>query len=239
MKSQQKPVIWITGASKGIGAALAGTFSTLDAVVVLSGRNKSLLEKNVQAINNNGGSAFALLCDVTKKHDVDAAYKKISAKLGTVDTLINNAGVTTFKTFEETTAEDFNAIIETNLRGYFFCIKAVLPEMLKRKCGTIISIHSVSATNVFLRSSVYSAAKAGALAMTRCLRAEVRKSGIRVIDVLPGATVTEMWNEKVREKHHTKMMQPENLAEAVLSVYLQPEGVTTDEIVLRPIEGDL
>lgn len=239
MKFPQRKNIWITGASRGIGAALAGAFSTLDAVVILSGRNRHLLEKRVQAITANGGSAAVVVCDVTKVEEVSSAYNAIVEKFGAVHTLINNAGITTFKTFEETTLEDFDAIVATNLRGYFLCTQAVLPAMLKKKSGTIISIHSVSATNVFLRSAIYSAAKAGALAMTRCLRAEVRKSGIRVIDVLPGATVTEMWAESVRKKHQTKMMQPEDVADAVLSLYLQPAGITTDEIVLRPVEGDL
>jgi NADP-dependent 3-hydroxy acid dehydrogenase YdfG len=115
----------------------------------------------------------------------------------------------------------------------------VLSSMIKNKKGHIINIHSVAARDTFYNSSAYSAAKAGSLALSRCLRHEVRKKGVRVIDVLPGAVETEMWSKSVRKKFHQKMLQPEDVADAVVSVYCQPQRMTTDEIILRPVEGDL
>ncbi len=239
MEKNKLSVVWITGATKGIGAAIAAAFGTIDCAVVLSGRNEEVVRKNVEAINLHGGNAAAVVCDITSEKSVMESYSIIESRFGGVNVLINNAGVTAFKTFEESTIEDFDYIVNTNLRGFFLCTKAVLPAMLRNKTGHIITIHSVSARDTFLRSSVYAASKAGALAMTKGLRAEVRKSGIKVIDVLPGATETEMWNEGVRKKYRDKMMQPEDVAEVVLSLYLQPKNVNTDEIIIRPVEGDL
>jgi short-subunit dehydrogenase len=163
----------------------------------------------------------------------------IVRKWGSIDVLVNNAAVTYFKPFAQTTTREFDLLMATNLRGVFLCVKSVLPGMVKRKKGTIVNIVSVSATTTFLNSSAYSASKAGVLALSRCLRAEVRKKGIRVIDVLPGAVETEMWDRKARKKYGRRMMQPADVAGVVVSLFRQPGRVLTEEIVIRPLEGDL
>ncbi len=238
-KRNQLPVVWVTGASKGIGRAIAVAFARIGARVILSGRNRALLHASTKEINNAGGTASMLVVDTTNEKSVVAAYKKIQKQFDAVNVLVNNAGITSFSKFEKTSIKEFDAIINTNLRGYFLCTQAVLPAMLKKSSGYIFNIQSVAATTTFTNSSVYSASKAGALAMSRGLRAEVRKHGIRVIDVLPGAVETGMWSEKNRERFHEKMMQPEDVADVIVSLFCQPERVTTDEIVLRPVEGDL
>jgi short-subunit dehydrogenase len=102
-----------------------------------------------------------------------------------------------------------------------------------------VNIVSVSATTTFLNSSVYSASKAGVLALSRCLRSEVRKKGIRVIDVLPGAVETKMWDRESRRKHGRKMMKPSDVADVVVAAFKLPGNVLTEEIIMRPLEGDL
>ncbi len=239
MSAKPFPIVWVTGASRGIGAAIARAFAASGAHVVLTGRDLQTLRQNARQISTLGGKALALRCDVERESSVTLAYEAIFKKFGKVDVLVNNAGVTYFKPFEKTTVKDFDHVMATNLRGVFLCTKSVLPGMVMRKNGFIINIVSVSATTTFKNSSAYAATKAGVLALSRSLRAEVRKNGVRVIDILPGAVETEMWNRDERRKYHDKMMQPEDVAEVVVSVIRQPKRVLTEEIVIRPIEGDL
>jgi len=239
MSPREFPVVWVTGASRGIGAAIARSFAAAGSHVVLTGRDVGALRRIVRQIRKLGGAASFVRCDVAREKNVDAAYENICRKLKRVDVLVNNAGVTFFKSFEKTTVKDFDLLVATNLRGVFLCTKSVLPAMLKQRNGIIINIVSVSATTTFKHSSVYSATKAGVLAMSRSLRAEVRKKGVRVIDILPGAVETSMWDRRERKKYHDRMMQPEDVAEVVVSMVRQPNRVLTEEIVIRPLEGDL
>lgn len=233
------PVVWITGSSKGIGKAIAQAFAAIGARVILSGRNREKLTAVRRAIVESFGSAEVVPCDVSSEKSVEHAHAEITKKFGAIDVLVNNAGVTYFTSFEKTSVKQFDHVLATNLRGIFLCTKAVLPSMVRRRTGWIININSVSAITTFLDSSAYAASKAGALALSRGLRAEVRKKGVKIIDILPGAVETEMWNKSERKKFGTKMMKPDDVASVVVSIYCQPERALTEEIVLRPVEGDL
>ena len=239
MSAKQIPVVWVTGASRGIGAAIARSFAAAGSHVVLSGRDVAALRRNAEQIRRLGGAASIVRCDVGREKNVRIAREAISRKLKRIDVLVNNAGITYFKAFEKTTVKDFDRLVATNLRGVFLCTKSVLPAMLTRRKGVIINIVSVSATTTFENSSAYSATKAGVLAMSRSLRAEVRNKGVRVIDVLPGAVETAMWDSRERKKYHTRMMQPDDVAEVVLSTVRQPDRVLVEEVVIRPVGGDL
>lgn len=232
-------LIWITGGGRGIGKATAKAFASTGAHVIVSGRNEAALAETASEIRTSGGRADAVRLDVTSDESVRTAHAAIESKFGRVGVLVNNAGVTSFKKFEHTALDEFDAIISTNLRGYFLCTQAVLPSMIAAEKGSIINIHSVAAVETFSNSSVYAASKAGTLAMMRGLRAEVRKRGVRIIDVIPGAVETAMWSESNRTKHGAQMMQPRDVADVIVSLYHQPERATTDEIILRPIGGDL
>lgn len=236
---EKQPLIWITGAGRGIGEAAAHAFAAAGAHVIASGRNADAVRNVADAIGKAGGRADAVPLDVKNEQSVRAAHELIVSNFGRVDVLVNNAGVTVFKKFEQTTLEEFDAIVQTNLRGYFLLTQAVLPSMLEAQAGMIISIHSVTAVETVTHSSVYAASKAGTLAMMRSLREEVRKRGVRVIDVLPGAVETGMWSEANRQKHGAKMMQPEDVAEILVSLYRQPGRAATDEIIVKPVGGNL
>ena len=239
MNEVKAPVVWVSGGSRGIGAAVALAFARIGAAVAVSGRQAPQLKRVVEQIVQEGGAAYSVVCDVRSESSVAKAHAKICDTLGVVDVLVNNAGVTYFTSFESTTSGQFDNVIATNLRGTFLCTQQVLPGMLAKRRGHIINIVSVAATTPFQDSSAYAASKAGVLAMSRGLRIEVRKRGVRVVDILPGAVDTDIWPEGARKKHGEKMMKPEDVADAIVSVYCQPEGITTDEIVLRPPDGDL
>jgi NADP-dependent 3-hydroxy acid dehydrogenase YdfG len=239
MTSTDVPVVWVTGASRGIGLAVATAFASIGARVALSGRDRARLLQNAKALRAQGEEAIGLTCDVRSEKSVARAYRRICDQLGSVDVLVNNAGVTYFTSFAATTIDQFDHLLETNLRGAFLCTQQVLPAMLARGRGHIFNVASVAATTTFLNSSVYAASKAGLLAMSRGLRAEVRMKGIRVIDVLPGAVETDIWSGGVKSKFGDKMMRPDDVGDVLVSLYCQPERLTTDEITIRPVEGDL
>ncbi len=238
-KTGVAPLVWVTGSSKGIGEAIARAFAGIGARVILSGRDRKKLADVRRLIVKSYGWGEIIPCDIASEKSVERAHATIVKKFGAVDVLVNNAGVTYFTSFEKTTMKQFDQIIGTNLRGTFLCTKAVLPSMLRRRAGWIFTINSVSAITTFFDSSAYAASKAGMLAMTRGLRAEVRKKGVKVIDILPGAVETEMWDKSERKKSGNKMMKPDDVASVVVSLYCQPERALTEEIVLRPPEGDL
>ena len=239
MTEKNIPLVWITGASRGIGAAIGTAFASEGARVILTGRNGAALRRIAAKINRDGGKASVIVCDVRSSQSVFRAQSLIRRTWGDIDLLVNNAAITYFKSFARTTTKEFDGLMATNLRGVFLCIKSVLPRMLKLKRGTIINIVSVSATTTFPDSSVYSASKAGVLALSRGLRMEVRKKGIRVVDILPGAVETKMWDRTSRAKYGKRMMRPSDVAQVAVAAFKLPENVLTEEITVRPLEGDL
>ena len=237
MKNQPNG-IWITGASSGIGKAAAKEFARTGSKVFVSSRRKSELERLNTELNNENLSVEIFPCNIASSSNVNQTTKKILA-INNIDCLINNAGITSFKLAEENSINEIDDVISTNLLGSIYSIKSVLPSMIKQGGGTIINILSVVTKKVFSQSSAYSASKHGLIGYTNSLREEVRKHNVRIINVIPGATQTPMWNSEVREKYGDRMMTPEEIAQVIVWLYLQKGNLVTEEIVLRPILGDL
>jgi len=236
--SKEKPGIWITGASSGIGRAAAIEFAKTGAKVFVSGRRAAELERINTELDSDKISVEVFPCNVASHTNVDQTVKKISAN-SKIDCLINNAGITSFKLAEENSINEINDIINTNLLGSIYAIKAVLPQMISNKSGTIINILSVVTKKTFTKSSIYSASKWGLLGYSNSLREEVRKYNIKVINVIPGATSTPIWSKEMRDQFSNRMMNIEDIARVLVWAFLQKENLVTEEIVLRPIEGDL
>jgi len=232
-------VVWITGASTGIGKEIANAFSKAGYIVVVTARRKSRLVNIVSELKFAGHESAAFVCNVASERTVHSTAKRIVEKYGKIDCLINNAGVTSFKSFLDTKVYDYDYVMDINLRGAFLCMKSVLKGMMKQKRGHIINILSVSANTVFENSSVYSASKAGLLALSNSVRAEVRKYNIKVTNILPGAVETAMWDAKTRQKNKNRMMAPEDIAHIVLQAFEQPKKVLIEDIIIRPVKGDI
>jgi sepiapterin reductase len=232
-------VIWITGASTGIGKEIASEFSKAGHIVVVSARRKSRLVRIVSEIKYADREASAFVCNVMSERSIQITSKRIREKYGSIDLLINNAGVTVFKSFMETKTFDYDNVIDTNLRGAFLCIKSVLPQMIKNKKGHIINILSVAANTSFENSSVYAASKAGLLAMSNGLREEVRRFNIKVSNIMPGAVETPMWDSKSRQRYKNRMMSAADIAKIVLQIYQQPRKVLIEDVIVRPVKGDI
>jgi 3-oxoacyl-[acyl-carrier protein] reductase len=237
--ARKRPVVWVTGASRGIGLAIAREFAAIGCVVCLSGRSRTLLQDAVKVIIKLGGKAHAVPCDMVDPRSINNAWKTIVRIAGDPDVLVNNAGVTAFKSFLDTPTQEFEKIVRTNFLGNMYCSKAVLPAMVKKKNGAIVNIISHAAVKTFTNSSAYAASKTAVLGLGRVLREELRGYNIKVINVMPGAVETEMWHAGVRKKYSHRMMKPKSVAEAVVQIYRFPPDVVADEIILRPIMGDL
>jgi short-subunit dehydrogenase len=234
-----RPVVWVTGASRGIGKEIAKQFAFIGCEVALSARSLSELKKVEKEIQRYGGRAYSFPCDVSETEEILKTAKAINRTFGPVDVLVNNAGITVFKSFLDTTLEEFDDILDTNLEGHIACIKSVLPSMVKRKRGWIINILSNAAVKTFEGSAAYTAAKAGMLGLSRVLREEMRKYNVKVVNVIPGPVETKMWSAKDRKKFSRRMMSPKSVAEAVLAIYQMPVDVVVDEIRIRPMKGDI
>ena len=231
-----KTGVWITGASSGIGKAAAIEFAKVGCKVFVSARRAAQL--NILADDIDESQFEVYPCNVGSKTNVNQTVKKITAG-NNIDCLVNNAGITTFKPAEENTIKEIEDVINTNLLGSIYTIKAVLPYMIKNNGGTIINVLSVVANKIFENSSAYTASKMGLLGYTNVLREEVRKYNIRVINIFPGATETAMWPKDAREKYSKRMMSPEGIARIMVSSFLHTDNLVTEEIVLRPVEGDI
>jgi short-subunit dehydrogenase len=232
-------VIWITGASTGIGKEMACAFSKAGYIVVVTGRRKSRLVNLVSEIKFAGREASAFVCNVASERSVQSTTKRILEKYGRIDCLINNAGVTVFKDFIDTKVFDYDYVMDINLRGSFLCMKSVLKRMIKLKRGHIINILSVAANTVMENSSVYACSKAGLLALSNSVRKEVRKYNIKITNILPGAVETAMWDARTRQKFKNRMMSPEDIAVIALQAFEQPKKVLIEDIIVRPMKGDL
>jgi NADP-dependent 3-hydroxy acid dehydrogenase YdfG len=230
-------IAWVTGASSGIGLATAKAFLDAGAVVVATSRSQERLQRAFDGVSEP--RLCLHVCDVASASDVAATHERILREIGPVDILVNNAGLTVFRPFLSSSLEDFDRLHAVNLRGPFLCTQAVLPGMVERGRGAIVMIASVAARQVFSDSAVYSATKAGLKAMADCLRLEVRKAGVRVTTVFPGATQTDIWPARVLEKHGDKMMRSEDVATAIVHACASPDSVVYEDIVMQPVGGPL
>jgi NADP-dependent 3-hydroxy acid dehydrogenase YdfG len=156
-----------------------------------------------------------------------------------MEILVNNAGVTYFKELVSTTANEFDHVMDTNVRGMFLLTKAVLPSFLRRRRGLIINILSFAAKTVYTGSSIYSASKSAGSAMMGVLREEVRDKGIKILNVFPGAVSTPMWGTRNRARFEHRMIHPEEIAEYIVATAALPASMMVEEITLRPQRGDL
>ena len=225
----------VTGASRGIGAEIAKALGDEGARVVLIARTEATLKERARAIKG----AIAVPADVTDPKSVEKATKRIAAELkGAPDILINNAGIFSVAVVEETEADQFVAMLNTNLVAPFLFVRAFLADMKKRGSGHIVTIGSVADRTIFSGNVAYSAAKFGLRAVHEVLRTELRGTGVRTSLISPAATNTDIWNDvtvtdPVNRPHSKRpMLEPEDVVRAVMFALAQPETVNVDELRL-------
>lgn len=228
----------ITGGGSGVGAATARLFIEEGARVAIAGRDGEKLQRVAEQVGA-GENLIFLTCDVTDHVSVEKMVAEASQRLGRIDILVNNAGTNIkARKMRELTVEAWNQLVRTNLDGAFFCIKAVLPQMIQRKDGVIVNINSVSGKRAYpLAGAGYAAGKFGLHAVAGCLANEELESNIRVSSIYPGEIDTPILNERpnpVTEEHRSKILKPEDVAQAVLFVASLPASVSVPELIIKP-----
>jgi len=225
-------VALITGATRGIGLAIAQALSREGVQVIITGRDEKRLKKV------GSFASMAVPCDVRDANAVRSLFASIKRRFRRLDILINNAGIGHPNlTTDKLPIDTFRNVIETNLTGMFVVTHHALPLM--RRGGIIVNNLSIAAKRVFPGSSAYNASKHGALGFTNTLREELRERGIRVVALLPGATDTAIWKTLWPDAPRKKMLSVETVASAVVNALTLPANSTVEELVITPAAGAL
>jgi NAD(P)-dependent dehydrogenase (short-subunit alcohol dehydrogenase family) len=226
----------VTGATRGIGLAIARVLAAEGCKLVITGRDNQPLQAVARDLSPT--EVLAQPCDIRDPSSVSALFAAIKQGFGHLDFLINNAGVShAIASVEKLLLEAWTDVIATNLTGTFLVTRAALP--LLGNGGAIVNNLSIAATRVFAGQAAYCASKHAALALTKSLREELRPLGIRVIALLPGATDTDIWQQFWPDAPRARMLRPETVAAAVLDAILLPPDSTVEEVVLMPTSGAL
>jgi NADP-dependent 3-hydroxy acid dehydrogenase YdfG len=233
----------ITGASSGIGYATALTLSKAGARIAAGARRTDRLESLQAEISRNGGEVFTQKLDVTKKADCDAFVDAVIKKWDAADILVNNAGLMPLSFFKSLKIDEWDQMIDVNIKGVLYCTAAVINHMLAKKSGHIVNISSVAGRIVFPAGSVYCATKHAVAALSEGLRQEFStRSNIRVTCIEPGVVATELTNtisDKALERFvesvkQMEALQAEDIANAILFAVESPAHMNVNEILIRP-----
>ncbi|WP_191938696.1 SDR family oxidoreductase (plasmid) [Pantoea agglomerans] len=242
MNHLQNKTAVITGASSGIGAATALELARHGVNIVAAALDQDGLDRVIESIKSEGGHAAGLVTDVTRPEDTQALVKYAMEAFGPVDILINNAGLMLFSSWSDVVWDDWNKMVDVNIKGYLNAIAAVLPGMLEKKDGQILNMASVAGHQVDAGAGVYSATKFFVHAMTESMRKDLGvNKGIRVNTISPGVINTG-WADKVSDPEGRKIAQeltkiaisPQDVASAMVYALNQPKNVTVNDLIISP-----
>ncbi|MEM7052938.1 MAG: SDR family oxidoreductase [Pseudomonadota bacterium] len=240
MNDMKNKVIIITGASSGIGEETAKLLASKGAKVVLAARRVERLDALVTEINENGGTAIAKATDVSRREDLDALIDLAVSEYGQVDVLINNAGIMPVAPMAMVKVDEWDKMIDVNVKGLLYGIAAALPGMKKRGSGHIINVASVAGHKVLPNFTVYCATKHAVRAISEGLRME--NPDIRVTTISPGLIKTELEDstsdegirQGVKDFYSQHAIPPSSISEAIAYAIEQPDYVDVNELIIRP-----
>ncbi|HZR67057.1 MAG TPA: SDR family oxidoreductase [Terriglobales bacterium] len=222
----------VTGSGRGIGAAIARKLASLGARVILCGRTMKSLETTASEV---GDQATIKQCDVSSLESVNALAAFVEKNFGKIDILVNNAGVGTFAApLHELTPEDWEKVLNTNLRGVYYCIRSFAPMMIREKSGHIVNISSLAGKNALPNGAAYAASKWGLNGLSYSVAEELRVHNIRVSVVCPGSVNTELGPHT--GKNPSKMLQSDDVAHVVAMLVTQAPQSFASEVLLRPTQ---
>jgi NAD(P)-dependent dehydrogenase (short-subunit alcohol dehydrogenase family) len=230
-----KQIAVVTGAGRGIGAAIARRLAGLGATVILCGRTRSPLDSTHSAIAAAGGLSEIIVCDLQDLASVQKLAAEVKSRFSRVDILVNNAGVGSFRSpLHEMSPEAWDSVLNTNLRGVYYCIRNFAPMMIQAGGGHIINISSLAGKNPLPNGAAYAASKWGLNGLSYSVAEELRGHNIRVSIICPGSVQTELSPHE--GKNPKKMLQPEDVAHAVEMLVTQAPQSFISEVLLRPTQ---
>ena len=232
-------VALVSGASRGIGRAVALAFAREGARVALLARGRADLDRVAGAVEAAGGTALVVPGDAAEEAVATGAVDTALARFGRLDCVVTAQGAGVFGPLEASRLPDWDLMLRANLTATYLVCRAALPSMLAAGRGTMITVVSLAAVRAIPGCAAYTASKAGVLGLVRSLAAEVRGRGVRVAALCPGAVDTPFWDEISNPPDRDRMLRPEAVAEAALLVATQPPEVFVEEIVLAPTPGVL
>ena len=235
-------VVVITGASSGLGEATARFLSAQGSIVVLGARRVERLQALTEELNQNGGNALAIATNVTDPDQVKRLVDAAVQTYGRIDVIINNAGLMPLSLLERLKVDDWNQMIDVNIKGVLYGIAAALPYMKEQKSGHVINVSSVAGHKVSPGSAVYSATKHAVRVLSEGLRQEVKPYNIRTTVISPGAVATELPGsvtesdvaDNIRNFYDEYAIPVDSFAQAVAFAMCQPDEVDINEILYRP-----
>jgi 3-oxoacyl-[acyl-carrier protein] reductase len=239
-KTASKPplagqVAVVTGAGRGIGKAIAMNLAELGARTVLCGRSREALEQTSNIIQNSGGQTSVIECDVTDLHSVESLADRVERTFQRLDILVNNAGIGgAGGPLHQLTPDNWDRVLNTNLRGVYYCIRSLAPLMIKARAGHIINISSLAGKNALPNGAAYAASKWGLNGLSYSVAEELRVHNIRVSVICPGSVHTDFSPHP--GKNNEKMLQAGDVAHAVAMIVTQAPQSFASEILLRPTQ---
>jgi NADP-dependent 3-hydroxy acid dehydrogenase YdfG len=242
MKELKSKVAIVTGASRGVGKSISYRLAEEGCHVVLAARTEGEINEISEEISRKGGSAFPVVTDVTQENDVLRLIQTVKKEFDTVDILINNAGIGKYGSLEDLSIEDYDDMMNTNMRSTFLCSKHVFPEMKMQRSGFIINVASVAGLRGLPNETVYCATKHAQVGFAQALDYEARQYGIKVGNVCPGGINTTFAFGEGRssgDPHLENFLAPEDVADAVAFILLQPEKSRIIDVTMRPMSETL
>ena len=228
----QAQVAVVTGAGRGIGAAISRKLASMGAAVVLCGRQRGPLEATAKDISQSGKAEVAP-CDVSNLDSVEKLSRHVASTYGRLDILVNNAGIGGFGgPLHQMPPDSWDAILNTNLRGVYYCIRAFAPLMIRARTGHIINISSLAGKNALPNGAAYAASKWGLNGLSYSVAEELRGYNIRVAVICPGSVDTEL--SPHTGKDASRMLKPDDVAHVVQMLVTQAPQSFASEVLIRP-----
>lgn len=226
-------VALVTGASRGIGRAIALRLASLGASVAICGRDRGALAATCLAIKESGAHVYSQIADVTRASEIAGLVANTEAALGPISILVNNAGIGLFGPSHEKSEAEWDLVLNTNLKSVFLVSQAVIPSMIRQGKGDIVNISSLAGKNTFAGGGIYCASKWGLQGLSGCMAEDLRGHGIRVSAICPGSVATEFSGRG--HKDASKVLTAEDVAHAVAMVATQGPQSFLSEVQLRPV----